>query len=95
MGRLRPRGTVAISNRYFIALPAAPLLSSDQLIQIIKAKGFFSQEDAPKGSEAEAFKGKGFPITTVDGIEFCKGHTFGDPVRELYTLSFHLISHHE
>ncbi len=79
----------------FIALPAAPLLSSDQLIQIIKAKGFFSEEDAPKGSEAEAFKGKGFPITTVDGIEFCKDHTFGDPVRELYTLSFHLISHHE
>lgn len=55
-------------------MAAASLSSSDQLIQIINAKGFFSQEDAPKGSEAEAFKGKGFPITTVDGIEFCQNY---------------------
>ncbi len=87
--------SLSLINHRHKVMTAASLLSSDQLIQIIKAKSFFSQENASKNSEVEAFKEKGFSITTVDGIEFCKDHTFDDPVRKLYTLSFHLISHHE
>ncbi len=87
--------SLSLINHRHKVMTAASLLSSDQLIQIIKAKGFFSQENASKSSKVEAFKEKGFSITTVDDIEFCKDHTFDDSIRKLYTLSFHLISHHE
>lgn len=70
------------------AMASAPSPGNEQLIQTIKARGFFSPQDATKGSEAEAFQKKGFPITTVDGIKFCKGHTFGDPVRGLSPLPY-------
>jgi len=54
--------------------------SVEQMIQTITADGFFAVKDASKGSEAEEFAREGFPITTVKGIEFCKAHTFDDPV---------------
>lgn len=65
--------------------------SVEQLIQTINADGFFSSIDASKGLEAEEFARKRFPITTVEGIEFCKVHTFGDPVSGPYPFSFHLV----
>lgn len=49
--------------------------SVEHLIQMINEDGFFSQKDAAKGLEAEQFVMKKFPITIVDGLEFCKAHT--------------------
>lgn len=86
---------LSLINHQHKVMTAASLLSSDQLIQIIKAKDFFSQENAFKSSKVKAFKEKEFSITTVNDIKFCKDHTFDDSIKELYTLSFHLISHHE
>ena len=65
--------------------------SVEQLIRDMKVDGFFLLKDAAKGSEAEGFARKHFPITTVEGLEFCKVHTFGDPVSRAYPLSSHLI----
>jgi len=59
------------------------------LLQTINADGFFSMKDAAKGSEAKEFARKEYPITTVDGLEFCKVHTFGDPVSRRYPFSPH------
>jgi len=66
--------------------------SVEQLIQAIKVDGFFFLKDAARGSEAEGFARKNFPITTIEGLEFCKVHTFGDPVSRAFPLfSPHLI----
>ena len=61
-------------------MASATLPTVQYLLQNINADGLFILKDATKGSEAEQFAGKNFPITTVDGLEFCKVHTFGDPV---------------
>jgi len=66
--------------------------SVEHLLQTINTDGFFSLKDAAKGSEAEEFARKKFPITTVDGLEFCKFHTFGDPVSRPYPLSSHSVN---
>lgn len=62
-----------------------------QLIQSINVDGFFSLKDPAKGSQAEEFARKQFPITTVEGIEFAKAHTFDDLVSGSYSLSIELI----
>lgn len=54
------------------------------------ADGFLTLKDTTKGSEAEDFARKGFPITSVEGIEFCKAHTFDDPV-SIKTMLSHPI----
>ena len=51
-----------------------------QLVETINSDGFISMKDAAKGSEADEFARKGFPIPTVEGIEFCKVHIFDDPL---------------
>lgn len=60
--------------------------SVKQMIRDVKEDGFFLLKDAAKGSEAEGFARKQFPITTVEGLEFCKVHTFDDPVSRAYPL---------
>lgn len=63
--------------------------SVEHLLQTVNADGFFALKDAAKGSEAEEFAKKDFPITTVDGLQFCKVHIFNDRVSRLYPLSSH------
>ena len=59
----------------------ATSLTIDEMVQAIKTDGFLFLKDAAKGVQAEEFGGKRFPITTNEGIDFCKAHTFRDPVR--------------
>ena len=73
-----------------MASPTSP--DVEHLLQIINANGFFSLKDAAKGSEADKFARKKFPITTIDGLEFCKVHTFADPVSRPYPVSSYLVN---
>jgi hypothetical protein len=61
--------------------------SVERLVQHIKTDGFLYLKDAAKGVQAEEFGRKQFPITTNEGIDFCKAHTFHDPVRRCYPHS--------
>ena len=80
-----------INHDESMASTTAP--SVEQLIQAIKVNGFFFSKDAAKGLEAERFVKKDFPITSVEGLEFCNVHTFGDPVnRTLLSSRSHLTS---
>ena len=73
-------------------MTSAAFPSAEQLIQKINVDGFFFLQDASKGSEAEEFKRKKFPITTVGGLEFYKAHTLSDPVRSPHSVSSHFIN---
>lgn len=73
------------------AMASATSPSVEQLVQHIKTDGFLFLKDAAKGVQAEEFGRKQFPITTNEGIDFCKAHTFHDPVRRCYPYSLHLI----
>ncbi|KAL9011679.1 MAG: hypothetical protein Q9173_003495 [Seirophora scorigena] len=53
--------------------------SVEHLLQAVNTDGFFALKDAAKGLEADEFAKKDFPIATVDGLQFCKVHTFDDP----------------
>ena len=63
------------------AMASATSPTIDEMVQAIKTDGFLFLKDAAKGVQAEEFGGKRFPITTNEGIDFCKAHTFRDPVR--------------
>jgi len=89
-GYTPPRPYMSISN-LDPAMASATSPSVEQLVQHIKTDGFLFLKDAAKGVQAEEFGRKQFPITTNEGIDFCKAHTFHDPVRRCYPYSLHLI----
>lgn len=71
-------------------MASATTLSVEHILQTVKIDRFFYLKDAAKGGEAAEFARKDFPIITVDGLQFCKVHTFNNPVSRLYPLSSHL-----
>lgn len=62
------------------AMASATPLTVEDMVQIIKADGFLFLKDAAKGVQAEEFGRKQFPITTSEGLDFCKAHTLRDSV---------------
>ncbi|KAI9749076.1 MAG: hypothetical protein M4579_007011 [Chaenotheca gracillima] len=59
-----------------MALSASP--SVEQMIRDINKDGFCVLKDAAKGQAAQEFETKKTPITTAEGLDFCRAHGF-DP----------------
>jgi len=89
-GYTSPRHPTSISN-LDSAMASAAFPSVEQLVQAIKTDGFLCLQDAAKGLQADEFGRKQFPIRTGEGIDFCKAHTFHDPVGRCYPHSRRLI----
>lgn len=60
--------------------------SVQHLVDGLKKDGFVYMKDVLKGLQADEFARKHFPMTTIEGVNFCKVHTFDDPVSERHRL---------
>jgi len=69
-------------------------LGVPQLMDTINRDGLIYLKDAAKALQANEFARKGFPITTVEGVNFCKIHTSDDLVSKLHCRIFLLPSYH-
>ena len=69
----------------FMASATSPNVQG--MIEAINRDGFLYLKDPVKGLQVDEFARKGFPITTIEGVDFCKVHTFDDPVRRHHSLS--------